>query len=137
MVSAPPELPGAQHRAEAGQSAAVAPAAATARVAAAAPATAATGCWGVLSLVGPDEVVIATFVLDGPGHPDLGVVDEVARLQLEAVRLGGRAVLETASPFLLELLELAGLSVEARRQPEGREDRARVQERVDGRDPAP
>jgi len=121
MASAPSELPDTDQRAEAGR----------------AGAGVVTGCWGVLSLVGRDGLVLATLVLDGLGGPDLGAVDDVARFQLEAVRLGGRALFETASPFLLELLQLAGLSVEVRRQPEGGKDRARVQEGVDGRDPAP
>jgi hypothetical protein len=93
--------------------------------------------WGVLSLVGSDGAVLGTLVLDGPGRPNLRAVDDVARFQLRAERLGARAVIETASPFLLELLELAGLSVEVRRQPESGENRGRVEERVDPRDPAP
>jgi hypothetical protein len=91
--------------------------------------------WGVLSLVGADGAVLATLVVDGRGRPDLGAVDDVARFQLRAERLGGQAVIETASPFLLELLELAGLSVEVRRQPETGEDRGRAQKRVDTGDP--
>jgi hypothetical protein len=91
--------------------------------------------WGVLTLVGADGAVLGTLVVDGPGRPDMGAVDDVARFRLRAERLGGQAVIETASPFLLELLELAGLSVEVRRQPEAGEDRGRAQEGVDSGDP--
>lgn len=42
--------------------------------------------------------------------PDCGTVDDLARLQLAARRLGQRVVLFGAGPRLIELVELAGLA---------------------------
>ena len=42
-------------------------------------------------------------------HPDLGTVDTLARLQLEAGRLGSSICLHHASPTLRALLDLVGL----------------------------
>jgi hypothetical protein len=57
--------------------------------------------------------------------PDLGLVDVLARMQLEARRRGWRLRLRDASPQLVGLLELVGLAslsalepLEPRRQPE-------------------
>jgi hypothetical protein len=50
--------------------------------------------------------------LRGRGAPDLGALEDVARLALLAERLGGRIALAEVSPTMRELLELAGLSVE-------------------------
>ncbi len=54
--------------------------------------------------------VVARWVLACPGRPDLGVVDEVARLQLAARRLGCSIRLRRASPELARLVELVGLA---------------------------
>ncbi len=86
-------------------------------------------------LLGPDGAVLGTCVIEGVGRPDLGTVDDVARLQLRAQRVGGRVVVETALPVLLELLELAGLPVEVRGQTEDGENGGRVQEEVQPGDP--
>lgn len=63
---------------------------------------------------------------------DAATVELLARLQLTARRLGCRLRLRDASPELLELLDLMGLcealGVEARGQPEQREDRVGVEE---------
>lgn len=93
--------------------------------------------WAVVEIVGPDGTVLGIIVADGPGHPDLAAVDEIARVQLMAKRLGGRAVVKTASPFFLELLDLAGLAVEVEGQPEHGKNGGRIEERVDPGDPAP
>jgi hypothetical protein len=77
--------------------------------------------------------------------PDLVAMDALARMQLVA-RSGGRTIrLLRARPDLLELLELCGLwdvvpaepgsGVEAVGQPEEREERGGVEERVDPADP--
>jgi anti-anti-sigma regulatory factor len=42
--------------------------------------------------------------------PDCGTVDDLARLQLAAGRLGQRVMLVGAPPKLIELVEMAGLS---------------------------
>jgi anti-anti-sigma regulatory factor len=93
---------------------------------------------------GADEVVCdATGVRD----PDAATIDALARLQLEARRLGGQVRVRNASHELRELLTLAGLcaavpasagsGVEAVRQPEQREQRRGVEERVHRDDLAP
>ena len=43
------------------------------------------------------------------GRPDMAVVDQLARLQLEAQRLGCSICLRNACAELVELLEFAGL----------------------------
>jgi len=91
--------------------------------------------WGRLSFVGPDGAILGECVIEGPGRPDMGAVDDVARLQLLARRLGGRIVVETAWPDLLDLLDLSGLPVEVRRQAEDGENSRRVQEEVQPGDP--
>ncbi len=52
---------------------------------------------------------IASWALVCAGRPDVGLVDEVARLQLAARRVGCSIWLRQACPELLQLLELAGL----------------------------
>lgn len=66
-----------------------------------------------MTTLGPDGTVLARRVLDGPGNPDLEAVDEVARLALGAQRLGGALRIDEMTVAMNELLELAGLSVEA------------------------
>jgi hypothetical protein len=53
-------------------------------------------------------VEVASWSLPGRGHPDLEVVDELARLQLAARRLGHRIELRDACAELTELLDLVG-----------------------------
>lgn len=61
----------------------------------------------LLEQTGADVVVCDVGALI---EPDCGMVDTLARLQLSVHRLGRRMGLRHASPELLELLELAGLS---------------------------
>jgi anti-anti-sigma regulatory factor len=72
--------------------------------------------------------------------PDLGSVGALARLQLEARRVGLELRLRGVSPELRELIAFVGLddvlSVETRRQPEEREERLGVEEESQLRDPA-
>jgi hypothetical protein len=77
--------------------------------------------------------------------PDLGTVDELARLQLAAVRRGSRVRLLNATAELRRLLVLVGLDdvlgcepdlgIEARRQAEHREESGGVQEERNPADP--
>ena len=71
-------------------------------------------------------------------NPDLALVESLARLQLRARRRGSRVRLRNVSDQLHGLLELVGLadvlSVEARREPELREQ-LRVDEVVQSGDP--
>ena len=53
---------------------------------------------------------------------DLGLVDQLARLQLAARRLGCAIELRGACPELLDLLELVGLRVEMSRKSEHLEE---------------
>ncbi len=78
--------------------------------------------WCRVTVRGPDGTVRVHHVLEGPGPPDLGSVDEVARLALWAGRDGGSVFLSEVSPELDELLELSGLRVEMEWQAEGREE---------------
>jgi hypothetical protein len=85
----------------------------------------------LIDFVGRDDTVWATRVFTGHGDPDLADVEEIAKLQLSATRLGGHIVLDAVCPLLLELVELAGLPVEVRGETEQREDLLGTQERVD------
>ena len=84
--------------------------------------------WCRITIVGPDGEQIASVALRGAGFPDLGTVDEVARLTLLARRLGGDIALTDVSPALRALLELAGLPVEMEGQAELGEQPLGVQE---------
>lgn len=74
-------------------------------------------------------------------EPDLGSIDALARAQLTAQRLGCRVRLDGATKRLRELLALAGLrevvpcgagsDLEARGQPERREEARGIQEEGD------
>lgn len=75
--------------------------------------------WCRVLVVGPDRTALASHRLEGPGVPDLGALDDVARLALQAERLGGRIVLSDVTPALRSLLELSGLRVEVEREAEG------------------
>lgn len=84
--------------------------------------------WCSVTVVGPDGVELACWVLEGPGAPDLGTVDGVARLALLARRLGGGILLAEVSPSLRAILELAGLRLEVEGQVELGEEPLGVQE---------
>ena len=75
--------------------------------------------WCRVTLVGPGRTEIGRLVLEGPGLPDLGAVETVARLSLMAGRRGGAIVLADVSPHLRQLLEVAGLEVEVEGEAEG------------------
>jgi len=71
---------------------------------------------------------------------DLSTVDALARLQLLARRAGHEVRLQNASPELWALLSLVGLDevlrVESGREAEQREERVRLEEECEFRDPA-
>ncbi|MGH3935402.1 MAG: hypothetical protein ACRDS1_10580 [Pseudonocardiaceae bacterium] len=56
-----------------------------------------------------DDAEVASWPLTGWDRPDLAMVDELARLQLLARRLGYSIRLRTACVELLALLNLLGL----------------------------
>lgn len=78
------------------------------------------------------EIELAGWPLPGGGHPDLSVVDELARWQLTARRRGWSIRLCNASEELVDLLYLVGLGevvphaadlrIEVCQEPEGREE---------------
>ncbi len=80
-------------------------------------------------------------------EPDAITLDAVARLALEARRMGARVELFDACPSLVDIVELAGLAdviavrtrsgVEMGREPEQREQRVGVEEEVELDDLAP
>jgi hypothetical protein len=77
--------------------------------------------WCRVTMVNSEGDPIADGVLEGPSSPDLGAVDDLARLALLAKRLDAHLRLVQVTPQLAELLELAGLPdlcVEVERQPE-------------------
>jgi hypothetical protein len=61
----------------------------------------------VVLAVGGTEV--ASWPLAGSSHPDLGVIDALARLALTARRMGGAIRLRSAGPSLLSLIAFVGL----------------------------
>lgn len=77
---------------------------------------------------------VSSWPLAGSRPLDLSVVDDLARLGLAARRLGYAIRLRRPCPVLLELLDLAGLRLEAVGEAEGGEQR-RVEEVVMPDDP--
>jgi hypothetical protein len=65
--------------------------------------------WAKGRVLGHDGAVIRDWVIRRTDWPDMGSVDEVARLRLLAVRLGAELVFDEMSDELNELLRLAGL----------------------------
>jgi hypothetical protein len=61
-------------------------------------------------IVSPDGILLAERILDGPAAPDLGAVDQIARIALVARRIGGTVAIDIVSPELRALLELCGLA---------------------------
>lgn len=70
-------------------------------------------------------------MLAGPGHPDIAVIDVVARLELRARREGAVFELREVAPELAELLGLAGLRRQVVGEPEGGEQLVDVEEGVE------
>jgi ABC-type transporter Mla MlaB component len=62
-------------------------------------------------------VAVTSWPLPGSGQPDLGLVDQLARLQLAARRAGCSIELHQVAPELSELLGLFGLADVVRSAP--------------------
>lgn len=86
-------------------------------------------------VIGPGDVEVARWALDGRGCPDLAAVDGLARLALVARRQGCTIRVRDACTELAELVDLAGLRLEVVGQPEGGEE-VRIDEGVVPDDPA-
>ena len=80
---------------------------------------------------GDGPVAVVTI---GPAPPDLATVDAFARLHLLARRAGWSLRVLNQTAELREVLELAGLRLEPRREAEGGEE-LRIDEVVDRDDP--
>lgn len=78
--------------------------------------------WCRVTVLEGDGTVIAHFELEGPGAPDLYVLDHLARMALLTRREGGDVVFSDLSASLQRLLDLAGLSVEMKGKPEEGEE---------------
>ena len=52
---------------------------------------------------------VASWPLPACGRPDMAVVDQLARLHLQAQRLGCSIIVRNASPELRELIGFSGL----------------------------
>jgi hypothetical protein len=74
--------------------------------------------WCRVTVVDAHGTVLVGCAYEGVGPPTLLAVGGVARLVLLAKRLDGRLFVTQASPAMLELLDLSGLSVEVAGQPE-------------------
>ena len=84
--------------------------------------------WCRVTMVGPDGSALATGLLEGPTAPDVGAVDDVARLALLAKRLGGSVILTEVCSDLRALLELTGLAVEMEGKSERRKETFGIQQ---------
>lgn len=65
--------------------------------------------WARARVVARDGTQIGDWSIQRTESPDMGSVDEVARLQLLATRTGGQLVFDEMSEELRALLRLAGL----------------------------
>ena len=76
-----------------------------------------------------------TLDCSGIRRPNLSIIDQLARLRLQAWRHGCELLLQNAGEALVGLIELCGLSevlgVEPRRKPEEREKPGRIKEEGD------
>ena len=96
--------------------------------------------WCRVTVLDPNGIELCCVALEGPGDPDLGTVDDLARLALVAKRLGGGIVVNDMSSALHELVDLTGLRIDVQGQTEGREESLGVQESQEERhlgDPSP
>jgi hypothetical protein len=97
--------------------------------------TAGTPATGMVVVENGTEMIVGSLPAGGP---DLALIDALARLQLDARRLGWTVRLRDAPDELRALIELTGLGgvlpLEARREAEGGEE-PRVDEVVQPDDP--
>jgi hypothetical protein len=68
--------------------------------------------WCLVVVVGHDGCELASFLLGGPGRPDLGTIDLLARWQLRARHGGCSISVREPCPELEALVDLAGISPE-------------------------
>ena len=75
---------------------------------------------------------LAEVLLAGSRRPDISTVALVARLILDARRVAADVVIEEASDEMAELLRLAALPVEVKRQAEGGKQALGVEDGEEG-----
>lgn len=84
--------------------------------------------WCLVRFLDHEGTALAQYAIGGSGPPDISTVDLLARLALQARRLGVELVVEDVSEELAGLLGLAALPFEVRgkaehgEQPVGLED---------------
>lgn len=66
--------------------------------------------WGWVELLAGNGEAVASWPIDGAGHPDLAAVEALARLQVKARRSGLTLRLREPSAELARLLDLVGLA---------------------------
>jgi len=66
--------------------------------------------WCRIAIADCSGTTIANWTVCGAGTPDLGVVDRIARLRLEAKGRGQTLLLSEVSPDLVALIRFAGLA---------------------------
>lgn len=71
--------------------------------------------WCRVAVVDDEGTVLVVCALEGGHAPDLTAVDVVAQLGLVAARIGGRILVTELAPVMRELMDLAGLCVQAER----------------------
>jgi hypothetical protein len=90
--------------------------------------------WARIAVMAPGPVEVVSWSLEGTGHPGLDAVDDIARLQLAARRVGWTVLVSEPCPELAALVDLVGLRLEVLGQPEAGEQRG-VEEEVHPDDP--
>jgi hypothetical protein len=66
--------------------------------------------WCRVAITDDCGTTVASWTLGGVGAPDFGVVDRIARLQVDATRRGQTLRLSQVCPDLVALIEFAGLA---------------------------
>jgi hypothetical protein len=69
-----------------------------------------TAQWCRIAIADGAGATIATWTVGGAGTPDLGVLDRIARLRLDAKGRGQTLVLSEVCPDLVSLIRFAGLA---------------------------
>lgn len=65
--------------------------------------------WCRVTLAGPGPAAPVSWLVGGPGRPDLAVIERLARMQLTATRRGGTLLVSEVCRDLGMLLDLADL----------------------------
>ncbi|WP_320780390.1 STAS domain-containing protein [Streptomyces sp. CRN 30] len=93
-------------------------------------------CDDVRALIATTRAGVVVCDVGGVGPPTLATIDVLARMQLAAIRAGGRVRLRGPGPELRALIGLVGLRFEVEGEAEQREPPLGVEEAVEPGDPA-